>query len=95
MIRRSWRHRKRALDAASPRSSLAHVPAGGTAVIRDLSSAPGWLRERLFAIGLFPGVRIRVERRMPLGGPIVVSFDGQMFALRPKDGRPIGVEVEP
>lgn len=48
---------------------------------------------RLAALGFCPGTSIRLDRRAPLGDPIVFEVRGSRLALRSRDAHAIQVEV--
>lgn len=65
------------------------APGVAARVVRvDPSDAP-----RLAAEGLAPGDRVRVETRLPLGGPIVVRVGRARLALARRVAA--GIRVEP
>lgn len=72
---------------------LSEVPIG--AVARVVAVAPGAAGEgrRLVEVGFVPGTTVRVERRAPLGDPIVFEIRSTRLALR-RAGADL-VEVEP
>lgn len=53
----------------------------------------GAIRQRLMDMGMMRGVRVRVERRAPLGDPIAIRLKGYFLAIRSDEARLI--EVEP
>ncbi len=72
-------------------ATLAELPAGTSAVVRDfLSSKPSLTRLR--ELGLVPGVRVEVVRRAPFGEPIEIRLRGSHFAMRNSDAAFIAIE---
>ncbi|MDR2430136.1 MAG: ferrous iron transport protein A [Puniceicoccales bacterium] len=49
--------------------------------------------QRLMALGLMPGVIVRLARVAPLGDPIAIEFRGQCVSMRKREAGV--VEVEP
>ncbi|MFZ9200905.1 MAG: FeoA family protein [Opitutales bacterium] len=49
--------------------------------------------QRLMALGLLPGMVVKVERRAPLGDPISLSFGGLEICLRQDEARDIFVDL--
>ncbi len=49
-------------------------------------------RHRLLAMGLTPGVVIKVLSKAPLGGPIQLEIRGYQLSLRPSECQEIAVE---
>ncbi len=49
-------------------------------------------RHRLLAMGLTPGVVIKVLSKAPLGGPIQLEIRGYQLSLRPSECQQIAVE---
>ena len=49
--------------------------------------------QRLMALGLLPGMMVKVVRRAPLGDPIALAFAGQEICLRELEAREILVDV--
>lgn len=95
-----FRARAGAESAAPPVHALESPPAGKT--LADL--APGEvgrvlrvggdavLADRLRELGFCAGTRIRLERRAPLGDPLVFVLRGTRLALRQREARRIEIE---
>lgn len=67
----------------SPRKAsgdLASLPAGTTAAIVGIETTDA-VRRQLLSLGVLEGVRIRVIRRAPLGGAILVAVGSSEYAL--------------
>ncbi|OGS60136.1 MAG: hypothetical protein A3K59_05600 [Euryarchaeota archaeon RBG_19FT_COMBO_69_17] len=60
--------------------NLASLPPGTTASIVAIET-PDAVRRQLLSLGVFEGVRIRVLRRAPLGGAILVAVGSSEYAL--------------
>jgi len=56
--------------------------------------APASLLRRLYALGLRPGLAIRLVRRAPLGGPLEVQAGESLLALRHSEAQKVYLEVE-
>jgi len=65
---------------------------GTTAKVRSIVG-PKWFRERIFELGLLPGITVTVVKKTPLGGPIIVEFLTQRLALSRKEAHWIHVDV--
>lgn len=57
----------------------------------DISAEP-LIRERLLEFGLSPGRTVKVLRRLPLAGPIVVQAGSLFIALRLSEAEQVWVE---
>lgn len=49
--------------------------------------------QRLMALGLLPGMVVKVVRRAPLGDPIELTFGGVEICLRQVEARDILVDI--
>ncbi len=45
-------------------------------------SCSGHYRQQLLAMGLLPGATFKTQRQAPLGGPVAISINGFLLALR-------------
>lgn len=72
--------------------TLNDVHEGEEAIIVKLHGN-GALRQRLMDMGMMRGVRVRVERRAPLGDPIAVRLKGYCLAIRADEARLIDVDA--
>lgn len=61
---------------------LSEAKVGDSVVIQGVVSTDHGLEVRLEHVGFLPGTRVRVERRAPLGDPIVYELRGFRLALR-------------
>ncbi|MDR2512220.1 MAG: ferrous iron transport protein A [Puniceicoccales bacterium] len=55
--------------------------------------ACGPLQQRLLALGLLPGMSVKLVRVAPLGDPIAIEFQNQCVALRKAEADSIEVEL--
>jgi len=70
--------------------------AGEHAKIRILLITGGWEVRRSFnQMGIHPGDRVRVLRRAPFGGPLVIDHRGTRVAVGKQLAEKIRVEVLP
>ncbi len=62
---------------------------------RVLDAARGYLeiQSRLYALGLFPGVMVKVLRLAPFGDPIQIKVGNALLSIRKQEAALI--EVEP
>lgn len=49
---------------------------------------------RLMEMGLVPGAAVRVQKRAPLGGPLVLEVGGYLLSIRSGEARAFTVEPE-
>jgi Fe2+ transport system protein FeoA len=71
---------------------LSDVRIGGRAVVRSVTPDPTGLGRRLEDLGFVPGTQVHVERRAPLGDPVVYELRGTRLAIRRRDVRLVLVE---
>jgi len=60
---------------------LSHMKEGETAVVSHLISQDNDELCSMLAMGFVPGSEIKVEKRVPMGGPIIISLKGTKVAL--------------
>ncbi len=72
--------------------SLADIPLGRAATVRDVSG-PRAFRRRLLEMGLVPGTSVRVVTIAPLGDPLQIEVRGGQWSIRRAEAAEI--EVEP
>ena len=84
------------LDTAKFDSPMNLYEAGDDAELRILLITGGWEVRRSFnQIGIQPGDRIRVLRRAPFGGPLMIDNQGTRVAVGKQLAEQIRVEVLP
>jgi ferrous iron transport protein A len=49
--------------------------------------------QRLMALGLLPGMALKLVRRAPLGDPLAIEFGGQIVSLRLAEAESLIVDV--
>lgn len=74
--------------------SLAEIPLGSTATIRNVDG-PRAFRRRLLEMGLVPGVEVRVVTIAPLGDPLRIEVRGGQWSIRRQEAAQIQVEATP
>ena len=64
---------------------------------RVLSAADDYeeLQSRFFALGLFPGVEVKVLRSAPLGDPLQIRVGSSLLSIRKREAQWIEVEQLP
>lgn len=72
-----------------PLSSLAIGQQGQ--VVQLNASRP--IDQRLLALGLMPGMRVKLVRVAPLGDPIAIEFQNQCVSLRKAEAEAVLVEL--
>ncbi len=81
-------------DTANFDSPITLYEAGNHATLRILLITGGWEIRRSFnEIGIHPGDRVRVLRRAPFGGPLVIDNRGTHVAVGKQLAEKIRVEV--
>ncbi len=83
-------------DAANFSSPMNLYEAGDHAELRILLITGGWEVRRSFnQMGIQPGDRVRVLRRAPFGGPLMIDNQGTRVAVGKQLAEQIRVEVLP
>lgn len=72
---------------------LTELTPGLTAVIKDITSVSGLLKQRLIDLGIMEGTPVSIRQVLPFGGPITVEASGQWIGLRRSDAGHIKVEL--
>ncbi|MBK9179985.1 MAG: ferrous iron transport protein A [Acidimicrobiales bacterium] len=72
---------------------LSELAVGDRAVVRSVGAGPAGLGKRLEDLGFLAGTEVRVERRAPLGDPVVYELRGVRLAVRRADVALVQVEV--
>lgn len=72
---------------------LADLEVGKKAVVLSIPGECGSCA-RLAALGILPGVELRISRVAPLGDPISVEMAGQEFSVRLTEASLIEVEAK-
>jgi ferrous iron transport protein A len=84
------------LNKAKFDSPLCLYEAEGKALLKVLAILGGWETRRSFnQIGIHAGDQIRVLRRAPFGGPLVIDNGGTHVAVGKQLAQKIKVEVLP
>jgi len=73
-------------------ANLTDVPLGGRAVVGRIA-ATGELKRRILEMGVLPGVSLKLERRGPMGEPLVVAVRGHRVSLRRAEAEQVEVEL--
>lgn len=74
--------------------TLDQLTRGTVAKIDKISRASRSCRQKLLAMGLTPGVRIRKERVAPLGDPIQFVLRGFHLSLRQAEAQQITITID-
>ena len=70
--------------------TLADLKKNERAVIKELK--PGGVTTRLLSFGCIPGKSVGINYKAPFGGPICVSVNGSLLAMRKSEAKTILVE---
>lgn len=73
---------------------LKDLPVGRVARVVTLNATRA-VDQRLLALGLLPGMVVRVTRVAPLGDPIAIEFQNQCVSLRKAEAAEVMVEPGP
>jgi ferrous iron transport protein A len=83
-------------DSANFSSPINLYEAGDHARLRILLITGGWEVRRSFnQLGIQPGDRVRILRRAPFGGPLMIDNHGSQVAVGKQLAEKIRVEVLP
>lgn len=74
--------------------ALSHLPVGRSARVISLNASRP-VDQRLLALGLLPGMTVKVTRVAPLGDPIAIEFQNQCVSLRKAEAIEVMVELAP
>jgi DtxR family Mn-dependent transcriptional regulator len=67
--------------------SLCEVAEGDSAVLSHLACDDSNEINEMLAMGFVPGCRVTVEKRVPMGGPIIVNLKGTKVAIARERGK--------
>ena len=73
--------------------TLNNIPVGHTATILALAPNKAAFRNKLLALGMTPGAKVKVKRLAPLGDPIEIEVRGFSLSLRKAEAQTIEVEI--
>ena len=74
--------------------SLDHVNTGQSCVVESLiANQNKELEHRLLSLGIYPGAKLEVIRRAPLGDPIQIRLNANLLSIRKVDAAAIQVET--
>jgi len=83
-------------DTANFDSPITLYEAGDHAELKVLLITGGWEVRRSFnQLGIQPGDRVRILRRAPFGGPLMIDNQGSQVAIGKQLAEKIRVEVLP
>ena len=68
-------------------TSLADIGEGDSAVVSHVACESRDELCEMLAMGFVPGCRVKVEKKVPMGGPIIVSFKGTKVAIARERGK--------
>ena len=73
-------------------TSLAEIPLGKAAIVRDVAGARAF-RRRLLEMGLVPGTEVRIVTIAPLGDPLRIEVRGGQWSIRKREAAQIEVDL--
>jgi Fe2+ transport system protein FeoA len=76
----------------APVPSLAEIPRGRSATVREVAG-PRAFRRRLLEMGLIPGTEVKVVTVAPLGDPLRIEVRGGEWSIRRAEAAQIAVET--
>ena len=74
--------------APLPTRSLSSLSPGQSGVIERLDTS-GTVLYKLMELGVWPGEKVTLIRRAPLGDPLIIELMGYQLALRDSEARHI------
>ena len=77
---------------ASELQPLASLPAGTSAIVREVNLAPDF-HQRLMEMGILTGTRIELVRFAPLGDPVEIRVRGYNLTLRKHEAEKVLVSL--
>lgn len=72
---------------------LAEIPAGTHCLVQAAADENKELQSRLYALGVYPGVKLDVLRFAPTGDPMQVRVGGTLISIRKTEAEQIYVEA--
>ena len=72
--------------------SLASLPAGTSAIIREVNLAPDF-HHRLMELGILTGTRVELVRFAPMGDPVEIRVRGYNLTLRKLEAEKVLVSL--
>ena len=73
---------------------LSDVPAGSSAVIRQVEEGQPERLRYIASLGLRPGVRVSVVDRQPFQGPVTIEVAGETHVIGNELGRVVRASIE-
>ncbi len=72
--------------------TLSDISASSRCRILDAASGHPEIQSRFYALGLYPGIEIKVLRYAPMGDPIQLKVGNSLLSIRKREARYIRVE---
>lgn len=73
--------------------SLSQANTGDHLTVVTIDASQPEVSERLFALGIFPGVLVQLLHRAPLGDPLQVKAGHTLVSLRKREADTVTVEL--
>lgn len=74
--------------------TMSDLKVGDSAIVEGYAPGSRAYRQKLLAMGLTPGIEVKILRQAPLGDPIEIGIRGYSLSLRKKESQLITVRVE-
>ncbi len=71
--------------------NLSQANPGDLVTVLDIDSSQADIRERLGALGIYPGAGLQVLRRAPLGDPLQVKAGHTLISIRRQEALAISI----
>ena len=72
---------------------LSDFSIGESGVVKSVNGE-GWIRRRLFDMGVTPGTEVVLRKKAPFGDPLLIVLRGYELSLRKNEAGCVSVEVK-
>lgn len=72
---------------------LSDFSIGESGVVKSVNGE-GWIRRRLFDMGVTPGTEVVLRKKAPFGDPLLIVLRGYELSLRKNEAGYVSVEVK-
>ena len=81
------------VELSNPNMTLAELTEKMSCRVIDAALNNGELQSRLYALGLYPGVKVEVLRFAPVGDPMQIRVGSTLLSIRKAEAELISVET--